>query len=138
MDLLKLSEEFLEENNMRYLKSGDSFKMTLCGGLRKWSAVISTDEKGFFIYCARYPWRVPECRESYVQAALGRMNLTLRAGCFMISEGYAIFRYGVYIFDEFTAKESMGKAFSAAIARTEAAWDSVYRAVCCSEVNDAF
>lgn len=138
MDLLKLFEEFIEENNMKYLKSGNDFLMTLCGGLHKWSSVVSVDEKDFLIYYARYPWHVGENREDRVQEALNKINLTLRAGCFMISDGYPIFRYGVYIFDEFTAKESIEKALTSAIARTKAAWDAVYRAVCRSEACDAF
>jgi hypothetical protein len=99
-----------------------------CGG-HKWNAAFVADEQGFLRYYARYPFRISESSSDRALGELNRLNEGLRAGCFMISGGYPVFRYGVYIFDDFTAAESVADLFVTAAARTDAAWGEIYGAV---------
>lgn len=128
MTLLKLVCALLDSRGLDYAMSGDTVQLIMQAGHKKWSAVFTDDEEGFLRYYARYPWRVPEADVGKMLALLNRLNSELRAGCFLLSEGYPVFRYGVYIFDEFTAAESAADLMVTAMAKTAAAWDDIQRA----------
>lgn len=128
MTLVKLVCALLDSRGLDYAVSGDTVQLILQAGYKKWSAVFTDDKEGFLRYYARYPWRVSEADEGRVLALLNRLNTQLRAGCFLLSEGYPVFRYGVYIFDEFTAAESAADLMVTAMAKTAAAWDDIQKA----------
>ena len=134
MRLTELLKEVLDSYGIRYREQDGAVQLTLCSGAHKWSVSFSEDSEGFLKYYARYPWHIPESRLGRVLSVLNEMNASLRAGCFMVYDGYPVFRYGVYIFDEFTAKESIADLLLTASARTDAAWGQVYDAVCGMEV----
>ncbi len=135
MRLIDLLNEVLDSGGIRCCKQSGHIQLTLCSGPHKWSVCFTEDRESFLKYYARYPWHIAPDRLNETIAALNEMNVSLRAGCFLVSEGYVVFRYGVYIFDEFTAKEIIADLFITAAAKTEAAWDEVYRAVCGREVH---
>lgn len=129
MRLFELLKELLDDGGIPFEEQDDTIQFSvLCGGHR-WQAAFAEDSESFLKYYARYPWAVPKEREADVLKTLNALNSTLRAGCFMIHKSFVLFRYGVYIFDEFTAKESMTDLLLSAVARTEAAWEDVYSAV---------
>lgn len=125
MVLLKLLKFLLDEQGIAYSEAGDTLQMTMCAGGRRWNAVLTADAEGFLRYYARYPMKIPASREGQVLAVLNRLNGTLRAGCFMLADGYPIFRYGAYIFDEFTAEESVADLIAVSMAKTADAWDVI-------------
>lgn len=119
----------LRSEGLEYIEKDGTVQFIMrCGG-HKWNAAFTADEQGFLRYYARYPFEVSANAENGVLAELNRLNGELRAGCFMISGRYPVFRYGVYIFDDFTAAESVADLFITAAARTDAAWDAIYDAV---------
>lgn len=129
MRLFELLEEILQSESIVYTQQDGTIQFaTVCGG-HKWQVAFTEDKESFLKYYARYPWTVEEKNEPRVLRALNALNSTLRAGCFMIYDGYPVFRYGVYIFDEFTARESIADLLLTAAAKTEAAWEDVYYAV---------
>ncbi|MGN1340081.1 MAG: ATP-binding protein [Oscillospiraceae bacterium] len=136
MRLFELLKEILDNGGIRYSESGGHIHLTLCSGLHKWSVCFSEDKESFLKYYARYPWKVGDDIRGRALSALNEMNAALRAGCFMLCDDYPVFRYGVYIFDEFTARESIADLLLTAAARTEAAWEQVYCAVGGKEVSD--
>ena len=135
MRLIELLKEVLDRSNIRYCEQNGYIQLTLCSGLHKWSVSFSEDKESFLKYYAQYPWHIDEGSQSRVLSALNEMNTSLRAGCFMICDGFPVFRYGVYIYDEFTAKESIVDLFLTAAARTDASWEAIYQAVCGMEVS---
>lgn len=135
MRLTELLKEVLDSFGIRYREQDGAVQLMLYSGAHKWGVSFSEDSEGFLKYYARYPWHIPESRQNRVLSALNEMNASLRAGCFFIHDSCPVFRYGVYIFDEFTARESVADLILTASARTEAAWDKVYDAVCGMEVG---
>jgi hypothetical protein len=129
MTLIKLLCALLEGKGMAYTRKGDTVHLLVQAGGRKWSVAITADEQGFLRYYARYPWLVREDRRDHVLETLNEQNARLRAGCFLLSEGYPVFRYGVYIFDALTAAESVADLLVTATAKTAAAWDEIQKAV---------
>lgn len=129
MILLELLKEILEEEGIAYSEQNGTVQFALVCAGHKWHTAFSEDSESFLKYYARYPWAVREGGEPAALAALNRLNSTLRAGCFMIYDSYPVFRYGVYIFDEFTARESIADLLLTAAAKTEAAWEEIYSAV---------
>ena len=130
MRLFELLKEILESKGIAYMERDGTIQFAVVCGGHKWSVAFTEDSESFLKYYARYPWAVDKKRESAVLEAMNGFNSTLRAGCFMICDGYPVFRYGVYIFDEFTARESIADLLLTAAAKTEAAWDDIYYAVC--------
>lgn len=129
MRLFELLKEILQSESIAYTGQEDTIQFSIVCGGHKWQVAFTEDRESFLKYYARYPWAVDEKSEAKVLKALNKLNSTLRAGCFMIYDGYPIFRYGVYIFDEFTARESIADLLLTAAAKTEAAWEDVYSAV---------
>lgn len=129
MTLLKLLCSILDARGLDYAQSGDVVRLTIQAGYRRWSVVVTADKEGFLRYYARYPLWVSEEKSGRVLEVLNGLNAELRAGCFLLSEGYPVFRYGVYIFDEFTAAESVADLLVTATAKTAAAWDDIQKAV---------
>lgn len=133
MRLFEILKNILDEKGTIYLDCGSTVQFIMrCGG-HKWNVAFTEDNESFLKYYARYPWTVSEDMKGRVLLELNRINESMRAGCFLISGGYPIFRYGVYIFDEFTAKESIADLLMTASAKTEAEWRHVYAAVNCLE-----
>ena len=128
MTLVKLVCALLDSKGLDYAVSGDTVQLILQAGHKKWNAVFTDDREGFLRYYARYPWRVSGADSERMLVLLNRLNTELRAGCFLLSEGYPVFRYGVYIFDEFTAAESAADLMVTAMAKTAAAWDDIQKA----------
>ena len=129
MTLIKLLCALLDGRVLDYTRKGDTVHLLLQAGSRKWSTVITADEQGFLRYYARYPWLVQAEARGRVLEALNSLNAGLRAGCFLLSEDYPVFRYGVYIFDAFTAAESVADLLVTATAKTAATWDEIQKAV---------
>lgn len=129
MRLFELLKNILDDGGIRYIEKEGSLQFAMYCGAHMWNVAFTEDEESFLKYYARYPWGVSAGVESNILSALNRINESLRAGCFMISGGYPVFRYGVYIFDEFTAKESISDQFLTASAKVEAEWDHIYAAV---------
>lgn len=134
MRLIDLLKEVLDGGGIGYREQDGHIQLALCSGMHKWSVCFTEDKESFLKYYARYPWHISDENLSNALLSLNEMNTSLRAGCFMVSGGYPVFRYGVYIFDEFSAKESIADLLITACAKTEAAWDEVYDAVCGREV----
>ncbi len=129
MTLIKLLCALLDGKGLDYTRKGDTVHLLVQAGNRKWSVAFTADEQGFLRYYARYPWLVPTERRGDTLDTFNRLNAELRAGCFLLAEGYPVFRYGVYIFDAFTAAESVADLFVTATAKTAAAWDEIQKAV---------
>lgn len=134
MRLIDLLKEVLDSGGITYREQDGIIQLALCCGMHKWSVCFTEDRESFLKYFARYPWHIAPETLGNALLKLNELNVSLRAGCFMVSDGYPVFRYGVYIFDEFTAKESIADLLYTAAAKTEAAWEEVYRAVCGREV----
>lgn len=132
MELLK---QTLAKQGVSFSETDGTVQLILINGSHKWNVAFAEDEQSFLRYYARYPWEVDPAEYGRVLLELNSMNESLRAGCFMISGGYVVFRYGVYIFDAFTAEESIIDLLLTASARTDAEWNRVYRAVCSREVK---
>lgn len=130
MRLFELLKEILESKGIAYMERDGTIQFAVVYGGHKWSTAFTEDRESFLKYYARYPWAVDKNREPAVLKAMNGFNSTLRAGCFMIYDGYPVFRYGVYIFDGFTARESIADLLLTAAAKTAAAWDDIYSAVC--------
>ena len=129
MVLIKLLKAMLDAQGFAYTEVGDTVQMTVCDGAHRWSAVFTADKEGFLRYYARYPMRVSEERLPVLLAEMNHRNAALRAGSFFVSDGYPVFRYGVYIFDEFTAAESVADLAAVAMAETAAAWDDIRKTI---------
>ena len=130
MVLIKLLQALLDSRGIDYIQRGDdTLHMTLGAGSRVWQVTAVADGEGFLRYYAKYPMNVPEEKVQPLLAVMNRRNAALRAGCFLIADGAPIFRYGVYIFDEFTAAESVADLFAVATAQTAAAWDEIASAL---------
>ncbi len=129
MVLIRLLKAMLDAQGFAYTETEDTVRMTVSDGTHRWDAVFTADREGFLRYYARYPMRVPEERMSALLAEMNRRNAALRAGCFLVADGYPIFRYGAYIFDEFTAAESVADLMTVAMAETAAAWDDIRKTV---------
>lgn len=129
MVLIKLLCTILDSRGLEYTLHDGTVQLIMNAGARSWNAAFTADDKGFLRYYARYPMRVAIEKTGIVLAALNRLNGTLRAGCFLISDGYPVFRYSAYIFDEFTAAEATADLITVASAMTAAAWDDIQNAV---------
>ena len=129
MRLFELLKEILESGGIAFEECGGTIQFSVVCGGHRWQAAFTEDSESFLKYYARYPWQVSAEREAQTLKCLNALNSTLRAGCFMIHEGFPVFRYGVYIFDEFTARESIADLLLTAVAKTEAAWNDVYDSV---------
>lgn len=129
MQLFELLKEILKDGGVPFEEQDSAIRFSVVCGGHKWQVAFAEDSESFLKYYARYPWVVREECEEGVLRSLNALNSTLRAGCFMLHRGFVLFRYGAYIFDEFTAKESIVDVLLTATARTEAAWDEVYSAV---------
>lgn len=130
MLLFELLKELLEEKGIDFEEHGDSVQFSIICGSHRWQAAFTEDSESFLKYYARYPWAVVgKDNEVRVLECLNSLNATLRAGCFMLHEGFPMFRYGVYIFDEFTARESIEDLLITAVAVTEAEWKTVFDSV---------
>lgn len=129
MLLFELLKELLEEKGIDFEEESGTIQFSvLCGGHR-WQAAFTEDSESFLKYYARYPWAVAEENKARVLERLNSLNAALRAGCFMLHGGFPVFRYGVYIFDGFTARESIEDLLITAVAETEAAWETVFNSV---------
>ena len=130
MVLIKLLRAILESKGFAYTEKNGTVMMTVSDGSHRWSVAFTADKEGFLRYYARYPMAVSEERMPMLLQELNRLNSGLRAGCFLVADGYPVFRYGAYIFDEFTAAESIADLMTVAMAETAAAWGDIQNAIC--------
>jgi len=130
MVLMNLLRALLDAKGFDYTEHDDTIQMRMRADHRRWDAVFCADDEGFLRYYGRYPMRVPGDRTDAVLAVLNRLNTGLRAGCFLLSDGYPMFRYGAYIFDEYTAALSVADLVTVSMAETAAAWDAIEDAAC--------
>ena len=126
MRLFQLLKELLEEKGMDFDERDGTIQFSVVCGGHRWQVAFAEDSESFLKYYAQYPWAVSEAREAEVLRSLNALNSTLRAGCFMLHKGFVLFRYGVYIFDEFTARESIEDLLITAVAKTEAEWETIF------------
>lgn len=129
MRLFQLLKELLEEKGMDFDERDGTIQFSVVCGGHRWQTAFTEDSESFLRYYARYPWEVAGENEEQVLKCLNSLNAALRAGCFMLHGGYPIFRYGVYIFDEFTARESIEDLLLTAVAKTEAEWETIFNSV---------
>ena len=129
MVLITLLKAILDSGGFAYTEINDTVQMTVSDGSRRWNVVFAADKEGFLRYYARYPMSVSGEHMPALLRELNRLNSTLRAGCFLVADGYPVFRYGAYIFDEFTAAESVADLITVAMAQTSAAWDDIREAL---------
>ncbi|MGN0650989.1 MAG: hypothetical protein ACI4KM_11170 [Oscillospiraceae bacterium] len=126
---IKLLKAMLDMRGIGYTEENGQLKLAvLCGGHRLETVFIS-DKESFLRMFVRYPWSILQERRSKVLERLDELNGTLRAGCFLTLDGYVVFRYGSYIFDEYTAGESVSDLFLTGIAAADSHWNDIY-AVC--------
>ena len=135
MVLIKLLKAMLDSKGFEYIERDGTVQMMMSAGGHKWNAAFTADKEGFLRYYGRYPMAVSADREQAVLRELNRLNCSIRAGSFMIADGYPLFRYGVYIFDEFTAAESVADLLTVASAQTAAAWEDIQRAILTDRVG---
>lgn len=128
MILLDLLKAVLARQGVSYAEINDSVQFIMTCGAHKWNVAFTSDEESFLRYYARYPWKITDKNHDRVMTLLNQLNTELRAGCFMAADGYPVFRYGVYIFDSFTAEESVADLILTAAAKTNSAWDDIFAA----------
>lgn len=126
MRLFELLKELLKDKGIDFEERGGTIQFSILCGSHRWQTAFTEDSESFLKYYARYPWAVTEENEALVLRCLNSLNSELRAGCFMLHNGFPIFRYGVYIFDEFTARESIEDLLVTAVAKTEAEWETIF------------
>ena len=132
--LFELLKEVLGDEGIAYSEYENTIQFIFrCGG-HKWNVAFTEDDESFLVYYARYPWIVEN--ENRVLKTLNELNEKLKAGCFTVSGGYPLFRYGAYIFDEFTAKDSICDLLRSSLAKTESEWLRIYSAVNVSEARN--
>lgn len=129
MVLIKLLKAMLDSKGFEYIERDGTVQMIMSAGGHKWNVAFAADKEGFLRYYARYPMSVSAEQEPRVLNELNRLNCSIRAGSYLIVDGYPVFRYGVYIFDEFTAAESVADLLTVASAQTAAAWEDIQKAV---------
>ena len=135
MVLIKLLKAMLDSKGFEYIERDGTVQMMMSAGGHKWNVAFTADKEGFLRYYGRYPMAVSADREQAVLRELNRLNCSIRAGSFMMADGYPIFRYGVYIFDEFTAAESVADLLTVASAQTAASWEDIQRAILTDRVG---
>ncbi len=129
MILIKLLTAMLDSKGIDYIECGDTVQLAMSAGGYRWNVAFTADKEGFLRYYGRYPMAVPPEREYAVLRQLNNLNCSLRAGSYVIADGYPVFRYGAYIFDEFTAAESVADLIAVASAQTAAGWKDIQNAV---------
>ena len=129
MRLFELLKELLKDKGIDFEEQDGTIRFSISCGGHRWQTAFTEDSESFLKYYARYPWAVAEENEARVLRCLNAINSGLRAGCFMLHGGFPIFRYGVYIFDEFTARESIEDLLITAVAKTEAEWETIFNSV---------
>ena len=132
---IRLLKAMLDMQGIGYTEYNGTVRLAvICRGHRLETVFIS-DKEGFLRMFVRYPWSIPRERLGEVLERLNELNATLRAGCFHTNEGYVVFRYGSYIFDEYTAGESVSDLFVTGIAAADSHWNDIY-AVCSAKEEE--
>lgn len=134
MDILRSFMSMLDLKGIKYVRTDDSVQMVLCSGQHKWKCAVSATENGFLCIYNRYPWEVPTDRLEKLLCEMNSLNEGLAAGCFMISEGRAMFRYALHVGDPLLFTDIAAEHFSSAAAMTDRAWERMYSALHSAEV----
>lgn len=104
--MLDIVKNMLASHGIPFAEGGGQLRLTVRCGANTLDAVIDEDEECFLRCWARLPWRVGADKRAALLEELNAVNAELRAGCAMILDDYVVFRYGVYIIDEYTAEEA--------------------------------